>query len=431
MEMPNVLAVILAGGAGSRLSVLSEKRAKPSVPFGGKFRIIDFCLSNCVNSGIEHIAVLTQYRPRSLQEHIGIGKAWDLDRRRGGIELLQPQLMTEGGGWYRGTADAIFQNRRYIATRDFDRILILSGDHIYKMDYRLFYEFARTKNADVAIATMPVSLDEVSRFGIVYTDAEDRITGFEEKPQRADSRLASMGIYLFKKDLLLDAVVENAQSEGTSHDFGRDIIPMLLARGAKLYAYNYTGYWRDVGTLQSYWEANMDTLGAEPKLNLFDRGWPIQTASMGPPPVKFGRRASVANSLVCAGCIINGRVVNSVLFPGTIIHQNAVVISSIIMNDCLISSNCILERVIMDKRVITGQGVRIGLGEEDLPNQEFPHILNSGLTVIGKNTFIPDKMIIGRNCLVGADITGEDFPLESIVKSGHNVIKRTKASGAV
>lgn len=427
--MLDVLAVILAGGAGSRLSVLSEKRAKPSVPFGGKFRIIDFCLSNCVNSGIDHIAVLTQYRPRSLQEHIGIGKAWDLDRRRGGVEVLQPQLMPEGGGWYRGTADAIYQNRRYIATRAFDYILILSGDHIYKMDYRLFYEFGRTKDADVVMATMPISPDEVSRFGIVYADREDRITKFEEKPQKAESNLASMGIYLFKKNLLLDVVVENARSEDTSHDFGRDIIPMLLSRGAKLYAYNYTGYWRDVGTLQSYWEANMDTLGAEPKFNLFDRGWPIYTASMGPPPVKFGRYASVSNSLISAGCIINGRVVNSVLFPGTIVHQNGVVISSIIMNDCLISRNCILERVIMDKRVITGEGVRIGLGEEDLPNQEFPNILNTGLTVIGKNTVIPDKMVIGRNCLVGSDITAEDFPREPFLKSGCSIIRRAKAGG--
>lgn len=421
----DVLAVILAGGAGVRLSVLSDKRAKPSVPFGGKFRIIDFSLSNCVNSQIDNIAVLAQYRPRSLMEHIGTGKAWDLDRRRGGVELLQPQLMSEGGGWYRGTADAIYQNRRYIAIRHFNYILVLSGDHIYKMDYRLLYHFAKKTDADLTISALPVAPEDVSRFGIIFTDKKGRITDFKEKPGKAESNLASMGVYLFKKEVLLDALQRNARRKRTSHDFGKDIIPILLRRGAQLYAYRYEGYWRDVGTLQSYWEANMDLLGAEPKLNLYDRDWPIFTASTGPPPVKLGKYASVHNSMLSAGCIVNGRVVDSVIFPGTIVHQNSMVISSVIMDDCLVQRDCILDRVIMDKRVVLAEGVRIGLGADDIPNREFPDLLNTGLSVIGKNSVVPPQMVIGRNCLVGSDITEEDYGQIRTLKSGENVLKRT------
>ena len=402
-------AFILAGGLGSRLCLLSERRAKPAVPFGGKYRIIDFTLSNCVNSGIFDIGVLTQYRPTSLHRHIGIGRPWDLDRTHGGIQLLQPSLGTVTSEWYQGTADAIYRNIIHLRRRGNEHVLVLSGDHIYKMNYDVMYAFHVANRASVTVAVTEVPADAISGFGILETDDKGRVTAFLEKPKEAASRLASMGVYLFDREALVRWLVEDAQEPDSSHDFGKDILPRLVARGEGAFAYRYGGYWQDVGTLDSFFDANMDLLADQPPMELNDPGWVIHTQSADRPPVRFEQGCRVERSYIANGCRVAGEVVRSVLFPGVTVSPGAVVRDSIVMQDSQLGADVRLDRVILDKEVMVGAGTRIGTGEDRTPNLNCPEHLSSGLTLVGRAARIPDGLTIGRNVRIGHEVAEKDF----------------------
>jgi glucose-1-phosphate adenylyltransferase len=419
-----VAAMILAGGQGERLSILSRQRAKPAVPFAGKYRIIDFTLSNCVNSGITDVAVLTQYRPHSLNDHIGIGQPWDLDRSRGGIHLLQPYLGRARSDWYRGTADAIYHNLWYVMPKQFDEVLILSGDHIYAMDYRPMLDFHRQRKASVTVCVQPVPLEDASRFGLLVTDDDDRVIAFQEKPENPRSTLASMGIYVFDKNLLVDTleVSENSAVERTMLDFGKDIIPSLIEQG-DVYAYAFGGYWQDVGTLQSFWETNLALLEDLPELNLYDPDWVIHTRSEERPPAKIMEGSHVSRSLVSNGCIIiRGTVDHSVLSPGVVVRDGAVVRDSIIMGDTVIAEGAVVERCIIDKQAYIGPGCRLGFGD-DTPNMLDPRRVNTGITLVGKNARIPANVTIGRNVIIAPEVQEHEFTSQWIA-SGETVDSR-------
>lgn len=402
-------AMILAGGVGSRLSILSQKRAKPAVPFGGKYRIIDFTLSNCVNSGIDDIGILTQYRPLSLNEHIGNGQPWDLDRREGGVTLLQPYLGRTTGDWYRGTADAVYQNLDQITRRGVEHCLILSGDHVYKMDYNKMVRFHAESQADVTLAVTEVPWELTDQFGIVITDDQRRIVDFEEKPKKARSNLSSMGVYVWRTRALVDRLLADAGRADSSHDFGKDIIPAVIPSG-KAFAYRFEGYWQDIGALEAYYEANLDLVTENPQLNLFDPGWVIHTPSAERPPLKFGPGGRAHRSLLANGCIVLGSVERSVLFPGVFVGPGAVVTDSIVMNDTRIEAKATVDRAILDKDITVGPGAVLGSGAADRPNEAIPHLLNTGLTVVGKGTRIPAGVVVGRNCCLAADLQAADFP---------------------
>lgn len=410
-----IVAMIMAGGEGTRLSVLSEKRAKPSVPFAGKFRIIDFTLSNCVNSGIFDVAVLTQYRPHSLNAHIGNGKPWDLDRSQGGVQLLQPYQGRRDESWYKGTADAVYQNLNYIRERRADLVLLLSGDHIYKMDYSRMIDYHQRQRADLTVGVMNVPLEQTDRFGIMTVDEASRVVEFSEKPKNRDKgTLASMGIYIFSAEALIQRLSEGA--EGSPRvDFGKHVIPAMIGHDQVL-AYPFEGYWVDVGTVQSYWETSMELLDPANTLNLYDPGWVIHTRSEERPPAKFGPQSRVSQSMVCNGAIIRGRVEHSVLSPGVYVSPGAIVRDSVLMNDTRIGPGAVLDRVIVDKNVIVGAGVRLGHGEDlSTPNQEQPDKLNTGVTIVGKGAHIPAHLRIGRNVVINADRDQEHFPADEIV----------------
>jgi len=402
-------AFILAGGVGSRLCLLSERRAKPAVPFGGKYRIIDFTLSNCVNSGIYDIGVLTQYRPTSLHQHIGTGRPWDLDRSRGGIQLLQPSLGMVQSDWYQGTADAIYQNLVHLRRRRIDQVLVLSGDHVYKMDYNELYQFHVDNGAAATVAVTEVPEDAISSFGIIEAEAQGRVTGFQEKPKRAASRLASMGVYLFDRDALIRWLVEDAAALESKHDFGKDLLPRLVARGDRVYAYRFRDYWQDVGTLDSYYHSNLDFLSDRPPLDLSDPDWVIHTQSADRPPVRFERGGKIERSLVANGCLVRGRVERSVLFPGVTVSRDAVVRDSIVMHDTFIGRRASVDHAILDKHVSVGEDAVIGEGEPSVPNRACPEHLSSGLVVVGKGAQLPDGISIGRNARIGAFVTVADF----------------------
>lgn len=415
------VALILAGGAGTRLTVLSEERAKPAVPFAGKFRIIDFTLSNCVNSGIFTVGVLTQYRPHSLNDHIGIGKPWDLDRGRGGVRILQPYQGRRGQQWYAGTADAIYQNLDFLQENRADMALILSGDHIYKMDYRPMLEYHREQGADLTIAVMPVPLEETDRFGIMQVDEDGRIVQFYEKPKERDKgNLASMGIYVFNTHMLARRLGEGSANSPRA-DFGQHVIPAMIEAGDRIFAYKYEGYWVDVGTIDSYWATNLALNQAAPPLNLYSDNWPIRTKSEERPPAKLDPQAKVSSSLLANGCVVRGLVVNSVLGPGVYISPGAVVKDSIVMNDAWIGPGALLDKVITDKQVVVGAGAVVGVGEESVANEQMPDKLNAGITVIGKRAFIPDGAQIGRNVLVNSGRDESDFPADKIVADGKTI----------
>ncbi len=417
-----ILAVLMAGGAGTRLTVLSDKRSKPAVPFAGKYKIIDFTLSNCVNSGIYDVAVLTQYRPHSLNTHIGIGKPWDLDRQRGGVHLRQPyQASSADLDWYRGTADAVYRNLDYIQEKNPDLVLILSGDHIYKMDYRPMLDYHREKGADLTVGVMEVPLEETDRFGIMTVNRNMRITEFHEKPKDRDKgTLASMGIYVFSRDALVQRLSEGS-SESPRVDFGKDVIPSMISQD-KVYAYPFEGYWVDVGTIQSYWETNLALAGGngENALNLHDPNWVIHTRSEERPPVKLGPQAQVIHSLISNGCVVRGRVERSVLSPGVYISPGAVVRESVIINDTWIGPGAIIDRAIIDENVVVGAGTQIGVGEDMSPNQQMPDKLNTGITVVGSGAHVPGGLTIGRNVLINCDRLESDFPGPEIA-SGETV----------
>ncbi len=418
----SVLTLILAGGEGSRLSILSEKRAKPAVPFGGKYRIIDFALSNVVNSGLYRVAVLTQYRPHSLMEHIGIGEPWDLDRRRpNGIQIWQPYLGRSDQSWYRGTSDALYQNRSFIAAAGSDVTLVLSGDHIYKQDYRDLLRFHQDCGADLTVAVMHARPDEVHRFGIMTVNTNSRITKFTEKPKQSESTLASMGIYVFNTDFMLRRLEEDAQDPTSAHDFGKNIIPKMVEHD-KVFAYAFEGYWVDVGTIDAYWSTNLDLLADQPALDLYDPDWVIHTRSEERPPVKFGPRGEVHTSLLSNGCIINGTVINSVLSPGVRVERGAVVRDSAIMNDTTIKSRAVVDRCVLDKEIEIGAEAQVGVGDASTPNQREPSNLNTGITIIGKRAQVPAGASIGRNCRIDPDVTSADFERGEI-PSGATVSK--------
>lgn len=410
------LALILAGGRGSRLDILSEHRAKPSVPFAGKYRLIDFVLSNCVNSGIFNVGVLTQYLPLSLNDHIGIGKPWDLDRKYGGITILQPYTGKEGG-WYKGTAHAIYQNMSYLRGISAEYILILSGDHLYKMNYDKMVEDHIDRNADLTIAAQRVPIEDASRFGILDTDKTGRITNFLEKPDDPPSNLASMGIYVFTKDVLIRGLERYCSVEKS--DFGHHVIPPMIENN-EVYLYEYEGYWRDVGTLKSYWETNLSLTKPLPELNMYDDDWKIHTKSVEKPPVKLGPNSSVKNSLLSNGAIINGTVVNSVISPGVYIEDNVVVKDSVIFNDAVIKKNTTIDQCLIDKEVKIGKDCQIGVGDDLTPNKEKPDLLFNGLNIIAKRAVIPDNIQVERNCRIMSYTRPKDFE-DKKIKSGSTV----------
>lgn len=414
----NILTLILAGGQGSRLSILGEKRAKPAVPFAGKYRIIDFPLSNAVNSGLYRVAILTQYRPHSLMQHIGIGEPWDLNRAQpNGVQIWQPYRGRKDQDWYRGTADALYQNRNLIAESDCERVLVLSGDHIYKQDYRDMLTFHDSKGADLTVAVMNVPPDEVFRFGIMSTDATQRITRFTEKPKQSDSTLASMGIYIFNTRFLLQHLNEDAADPESSHDFGKNIIPKMVAQD-KVYAYPFNGYWVDVGTISSYWETNLALLQPKSELDLYDPSWVIHTRSKERPPVKLGPAGQSRDSLVSNGCVIDGVVINSILSPGVRVEAGATVRDSIIMNDTVIRAGAVVDRCVLDKEIEVGAGAQVGVGKDDTPNQLEPANINTGITIVGKRACIPPGVKIGRNCRIDPGTTKDDYTQVEVPSGG-------------
>jgi glucose-1-phosphate adenylyltransferase len=416
--MRKVLAVILAGGEGRRLSVLAWRRAKPAVPFAGKYRIIDFTLSNCVNSGINTVAVIPQYSPRSLARHIGVGKPWDLDRIAGGVTLLYPFVSISGEmHWYKGTAEAVYQNLSFIQDSRVDEVLILSGDHVYIMHYEDMIKFHREQGSDITVGVTQVPWNETNRFGIVMLDDSDRVIGFDEKPVQAKSNLASMGIYVFSKSILFD-ILEHAHRRGL-HDFGSQIIPDALSK-YRIAGYKYQGYWRDVGTIQAYWQANMDLVVDVPPFNLYDPESGIKTLSVDMPPVKLGPRTQISRSLVSNGCIINGKVSNSVLSPHVYVEEDAAVMSSIVFHDTTIARDAVVQYCVLDKECSIGPGCWIGCGDDYTPNKDEPDYLNTGITVIGKGARLPPGLRVGRNCKINPGVKESDFSTLS-VSSGSSV----------
>ncbi|MGL4253917.1 MAG: glucose-1-phosphate adenylyltransferase [Fusobacteriaceae bacterium] len=354
-----ILAMILAGGQGSRLYSLTEKIAKPAVPFGGRFRIIDFTISNCTNSGIDTVGVLTQYEPHILNRHIGDGAPWDLNRKNGGVTVLQPHTTIQGGNWFVGTADAIFKNIPYIDEYDPEYILILSGDHIYKMDYAAMLRFHKKNNAEATISVLKVPMEEASRFGIMNTNEDFSVYEFDEKPAQPKSDLASMGIYIFNWQTLRAMLIEDSKDEKSEHDFGKNIIPKYLEEKHRVFAYPFKGYWKDVGTIKSLWEANMDLISDDNALDLFDEKWKIYTRMESYPPQYLAPTAKVSNSLIDEGCEIQGEVRNSVIFSGVKIGKNSKVIDSVIMKNSVIEDDVVVEKLILANDVRIKKGTKL------------------------------------------------------------------------
>jgi len=416
-----IRAVILAGGEGSRLGVLTAKRAKPAVPFAGKYRIIDFPLSNCVNSGIFDLMVLAQYRPQSLIEHIGSGAPWDLNRDfTGGIKILTPYKARNDSDWFAGTADAVQQNFSFIKRDLPDLVLILSGDHIYTMDYEPMISFHLDQQADLTMGTINVPIEQASRFGILATDKKYRVTSFLEKPAEPPSTLANMGVYLFNRELLDKILWDDRLNSDSSHDFGKNIIPNLVASKARVFAFPYTGYWMDVGTAQSYWQAHMDMLSPTPKLKLYNRSWIIHTRTEERPPARLPASAHVYASMVCDGCYIgaDARVESSVLSPGVVIRPGAVVRESIILTDSVIESGAVIERAIIDRRCRIGENTRVGWGVAD-PNIK--------LALVGKNCSVPAGYVVEPEAQIGTDVIETDFD-ESVIRAGQYIQTRRQAN---
>lgn len=363
MVKKDMVALILAGGQGSRLGELTKKVAKPAVAFGGKYKIIDFALSNCSNSGIDTVGVLTQYRPLDLNAHIGIGAPWDLDMRHGGVSILPPYMQKDVVTWYKGTANAVFQNLEYLDRYDPEYVLVLSGDHIYKMDYSKMLKYHKKKEADATIAVIDVSYEEAKRFGIMNVDDDGRIVEFEEKPANPKSTLASMGVYIFNYQTLKRFLIDDEADEKSDHDFGKNIIPKMLKEFKKLYTYSFDGYWRDIGTIESIWETNMDLLRPDSGLDMYEDKWKIYTASTYSPAQYIGENAELDNSMISEGCIVKGKVKNSIVFTGAVVEEGAVVEDSLIMLDSVIKSGAHVKKAIICNRAAIGENVSVGDGE--------------------------------------------------------------------
>jgi len=403
MPKKECVAMLLAGGQGSRLGILTKQLAKPAVPFGGKYRIIDFPLSNCNNSGIDTVGVLTQYKPLALNSYIGIGAAWDLDRKYGGVFVLPPYVREQGGEWYKGTADAIYQNMNFIDTFNPEYVLVLSGDHIYKMDYAPMINFHRQKQADATIAVIGVPWEEANRFGIMNTDADQRITEFAEKPRNPQSNLASMGIYIFNWPILKKYLLADGDNLASSHDFGKDVIPSMLHDSQRLYAYPYSGYWKDVGTIESYWEANMDLLEDHPELDIYDSKWRIYSVNPTRPPHYLGAEAKTTNSIISEGCMILGEVEHSVIFPDVYIGPGAKVKDSIIMPNVRIEANSIVNKAIIDHQAVVGEnavveGAYTG-GIQDI-------------VLIGESVLVPSDSLVSKNRAAARQLAGQSAQKE-------------------
>ena len=424
MIKKEMIAMLLAGGQGSRLGVLTAKVAKPAVAFGGKYRIIDFPLSNCINSGVDTVGVLTQYQPLRLNTHIGIGIPWDLDRNIGGVTILPPYEKSANSEWYTGTANAIYQNLDYMETYNPDYVLILSGDHIYKMDYEVMLDFHKANHADVTIAAMPVPMEEASRFGIVVTDEESKIKEFEEKPEKPSSNLASMGIYIFSWPVLKEALLK--LSEQPNCDFGKHIIPYCHENGRRMFAYEYNGYWKDVGTLSSYWEANMELIDIIPEFNLYEEFWKIYTNSANIPPQYISDQSVVDRCIISNGSEIYGEVHNSVLGGGVTIGKGSIVRDSILMRDVVIGDNCVIDKAIIAEGTEIGNNVVIGSGSE-VPNKEKPNIYSGGLATIGENSRIPSNVQIGKNTAISGYTVPEDYS-DGVLAGGETLIKAGERS---
>ena len=419
MIKKEMIAMLLAGGQGSRLGVLTQKVAKPAVSFGGKYRIIDFPLSNCINSGVDTVGVLTQYQPLRLNSHIGIGIPWDLDRNVGGVTILPPYERSKGSDWYTGTANAIYQNLEYMESYNPDYVLILSGDHIYKMDYEVMLEYHKANNADVTIACMPVPIEEASRFGIVITDENNRITEFEEKPAHPRSNLASMGIYIFSWKALKEALI--AMSEEPGCDFGKHVIPYCHQKQERIFAYEYNGYWKDVGTLGSYWEANMELIDIIPEFNLYEEYWKIYTKSDIIPPQYVAADAVIDRSIIGEGTEVHGTITNSVIGAGVTIEPGAEVHDSIIMRDCHIKAGAKINKAIVAEDTTVGEGSELGVGEY-APSKYDPKVYQFDLVTIGEHSVIPDHVKIGKNTAISGVTTPEDYT-DGALASGDYIIK--------
>jgi glucose-1-phosphate adenylyltransferase len=410
--MLRTLALILAGGAAPDLSVLSSERAAAAVPFAGKYYTIDFSLSNCVNSGIFNVGVLTQYRPRSLHAHLGVGRPWDLDRAQGGLRTLHPSPTPEGGGWQRGTADALRYNLDYIEDQSVEAVLVLAGDHIYKMDYRPLIQYHQDHNADLTLAVHSVSQHEAYRYGIILADSNGEVSSFVEKPRRPSSGTASMGVYVFKKDVLVDIL-----SNSNDTHMGSQVLPRIV-RERKAYAYNFQGYWADVGTVQSYYEANMSLLAETPALDLYDFEWVIHTQSSQRPGADITETATIENSLICDGCRVEGYVTRSIISPGVHIAPDATVRDSIILNDTIIGSGAVVDRCVLDEGVQIDERVLLGDGQDNTPNRDTPERLNTGLTLVGMRSHVPAGARVGRNVIIRPRTNAEVFTQHNVVPSG-------------
>lgn len=403
-------AVILAGGEGSRLGVLTAKRTKPAVPFGGKYRIIDFTLSNCVNSGIFDVMILAQYRPHSLIEHIGAGGPWDLNCDfTGGVRLYTPFKGRGSSDWFAGTADAVQQNFRFIKSNDPDLVLILSGDHVYEMNYDAMLTFHLDHEAELTMATIKVPSSEASRFGIVSVDKDYRVTAFVEKPEQPPTNLANMAVYIFNLKTLDRALWDDHLNSASSHDFGKDILPHMIEEGKRVFAYPYTGYWVDVGTIDTYWQAHMDLLREKPSINLNDRSWVIHTRTEERPPVWIASGAEIQNSLITDGCVIHpgAHIESSILSAGVAVHSGAVIRDSVILTDTVVEKNAVVEQSIIDKKVRIGEGARCG--SKNIENEH-------AIAMIGKNSQVPPGMIIEGGAVIATDVMADEFPADIVRK---------------
>ncbi|MBE5905704.1 MAG: glucose-1-phosphate adenylyltransferase [Lachnospiraceae bacterium] len=419
MENKEVIAMLLAGGQGSRLGVLTQSMAKPAVPFGGKYRIIDFPLSNCVNSGIDTVGVLTQYQPLELNAHIGIGIPWDLDVNNGGVTVLPPYEKSGDTSWYTGTANAIYQNLAYMESYHPEYVIILSGDHIYKMDYAQMLDFHKENKAQITIAAMPVPMHEASRFGICIADEDFRIIDFEEKPEKPRSNLASMGIYIFDWEVLKDALIR--KKDQSNCDFGKHIIPYCFKQNMRIFAYKFDAYWKDVGTLSSYWEANMELIDIVPEFNLYDESWKTYTNASSCQPTFYGTDSSVYKCIIGEGSDIDGDIENSVLGVGVTVEKGAKIVDSIIMSGTHVGADAQINKAIIAEKCEIGAGCRIGVGI-NTPNAEKPSIYNSGIATIGQGSVIPPGVTIGKNTAILGETTLGDYE-DKCLPSGRNIIK--------
>jgi glucose-1-phosphate adenylyltransferase len=404
--MQDVLAMILAGGQGDRLSVLSEQRAKPAVVFGGHYRIIDFALSNCANSSLDSVAVLTQYRPRSLVNHIGAGRAWGYDSLHSNLQILQPYLGRADMDWYQGTADAVYQNLYVIEEAHAREVLILAGDQIYLTNYRNMLGYHRSKRADVTVGVYSVPIEEAHRFGVLEMDSDGRIVDFEEKPSNPRSTWISMSVYIFNRDVLVEQLQADADDETSNRDFGRDILPRMFET-SRVYGYPYHGYWKDVGTVEAYWQANMDLAGVNPPLRLQDGEASLWTAGPIRPPARFGSRALVQESTVSAGAEVHGTAIRSIISPGVLIEAGAEVRDSVVHHGAVVRSGAVVDRCVVDKEVTVGFDALLGEGDVTIANFERPDIVNTGITIIGKRVTIPRGFRAGRNVVIGPGVASE------------------------